>query len=62
MEAFIAVLPTPYFAVTKPDGSYAIGDVPDASYSLKVWHPKLKGNEKSVAVHGATEANFQIAH
>ena len=62
MEAFIAVLPTPYFAVTKPDGSFAIGDVPDASYSLKVWHPKLKGNEKTVAVHGATEANFQIAH
>jgi plastocyanin len=61
MEAFIAVLPTPYFAVTKPDGSYAIGDVPDASYTVKVWHPKLKGSEKSVSVHGATEASFQIA-
>jgi len=61
MEAFVAVLPTPYFAVTKPDGSYDIRDVPDGSYTLKVWHPKLKGNEKSVSVHGATEANFQIA-
>ena len=61
MEAFIAVLLTPYFAVTKPDGSYDIHDVPDGSYTLKVWHAKLKGSEKSVSVHGATEADFKIA-
>jgi plastocyanin len=61
MEAFLAVLPTPYFAVTKPDGSYDIPDVADGSYTVKVWHPKLKGSEKSVSVHGATEADFQIA-
>ena len=61
MEAFIAVLPTPYFAVTKADGSYDIANVPDGSYTLKVWHPKLKGKEKSVAVSGPTEANFQLA-
>lgn len=61
MEAFIAVLPTPYFAVTKADGSYDIANVPDGAYTLKVWHPKLKGTEKSVAVHGATQADFQIA-
>ena len=61
MEAFIAVLPTPYFAVTKADGSYAIANVPDGSYTLKVWHPKLKWSEKPVAVHGATQADFQIA-
>lgn len=62
MEAFIAVLPTSYFAVTAPDGSYDIHDVPDGTYTLKVWHPKLKGSEKSVAVHGATQADFQIGH
>jgi hypothetical protein len=61
MEAFLAVLPTPYFAVTKPDGSYDIPDVPDGSYTVKVWHPKLKGSEKSVSVQGATKADFQIA-
>jgi Polysaccharide lyase family 4, domain II len=61
MEAFVAVLPTPYYAVTKADGSYAIANVPDGSYTLKVWHPKLKGSEKPVSVHGATQADFQIA-
>ena len=52
MEGFVAVLPTPYFAVTAPDGSYSIKDVPDGSYTVKVWHPKLKAAQKSVAVTG----------
>jgi len=60
MEAFVVVVPTPYFAVTGPDGSYHIKDVPDGSYTVKVWHPKLKAAQKSVAVKGATEANFEI--
>ena len=61
MEGFIAALPTPYFAVTKADGSYDIRDVPDGSYTVKVWHPKLKGTEKPVTVAGSTQADFKIA-
>ena len=61
MEGFIAVLPTPYFAVTQADGSYDIKGVPDGAYTVKVWHPKLKAAQKSVTVNGATEANFEIA-
>jgi plastocyanin len=61
MEGFVAVLPTPYFAVTSPDGSYEIKDVPDGTYTVKVWHPKLKSTQKSVAVKGPTEASFAIA-
>jgi plastocyanin len=61
MEGFVVVLPTPYFAVTAPDGSYCVKEVPDGSYTVKVWHPKLKAAQKNVAVTGATEANFEIA-
>ena len=61
MEGFIAALPTPYFAVTAADGSYHIANVPDGSYTVKVWHPKLKATSKSVAVKGATDANFEIS-
>ena len=61
MEGFIAVLPTPYFAVTAADGSYSIKDVPDGTYTVKVWHPKLKAAQKSVVVKGATAADFEIA-
>jgi plastocyanin len=61
MDGFIAVLPTPYFAVTGADGAYDIRDVPDGSYTLKVWHPKLKASEKAVQVQGATPADFRIS-
>jgi plastocyanin len=61
MEAFVAVLPTPYHALTSADGSYVIKDVPDGTYTVKVWHPKLKAASKSVTVKGATETGFEIA-
>jgi len=61
MEGFVAVLPTPYFAVTSPDGSYEIKDVPDGTYTVKVWHPTLKPAQRSVVVKGETEASFTIA-
>ncbi|MGE5346424.1 MAG: plastocyanin/azurin family copper-binding protein [Acidithiobacillales bacterium] len=61
MEGFVLAVPTPYFAVTKADGSYRIGGVPDGSYTLKVWHPKLKGTERAVKVAGATTADFEVS-
>jgi len=60
MEGFLAVLPTPYFAVTSAAGAYEIKDVPNGTYTVKVWHPTLKPAQQSVTVNGATEANFTI--
>ena len=61
MEGFVAVLPTPYFAVTSADGSYQIKDVPDGTYTVKVWHPTLKGAQKSVQLKTSSEVNFEVA-
>jgi plastocyanin len=61
MEAYVVVVPTPYFASVKADGSYRIGDVPDGSYTVKAWHPKLKPAEKPATVAGPTELNFEMA-
>ena len=61
MEAYVVAVPTPYFASAKADGTFHIGDVPDGSYTVKVWHPKLKAAEKTATVAGATEVNFEIA-
>jgi len=61
MEGFVAVLPTPYFAVTAADGSYHISEVPDGSYTMKVSHPRLKSTQKAVTVKGSSEVNFEIA-
>src|SRR5450756_308686 len=60
MEAFVVAVPTPYFAVTKPDGSFRIANVPDGAYTVKVWHPKLKATQKAVTVAGSSAADFEI--
>ena len=60
MEAFVVAVPTPYFAVTKPDGSFHIANVPDGAYTVKVWHPKLKATQKAVTVAGPSAADFEI--
>ncbi len=62
MEGHVAVLPTPYFSTTSPDGSYEIKDVPDGSYTLKVWHAKLKTASKPVTVKGPTTVDFELGH
>lgn len=61
MQAFIVVVPTPYFIVTKADGAYSIPNIPDGSYQVKVWHPKLKGVQKAVLVSGPTEVSFEVS-
>jgi plastocyanin len=61
MEAFVVAVPTPYHAVAKADGSFKIAEVPDGSYTVKVWHPKLKPAAKPVTVAGDTEVGFEIA-
>lgn len=41
MSAYVLVVDTPF--VTQPDenGEYVIADVPNGSYTVKVWHPDL---------------------
>ena len=60
MEANVVALPTPYFAVTDTDGTYKMPDVPDGSYTVKSWRARLKGEVKTVAVHGSTQADFEV--
>lgn len=63
MLAWVVVLQNPYFATTGPDGTYSIPDVPAGSYTLKVWHEKLKPASEGVSVpaSGAVQKNFTIA-
>jgi len=60
MEGFVVAVPTPYFAVTDKAGTYVIHDVPDGTYTVKVWHPKLKETSRQITVTGATAADFEI--
>ncbi len=61
MEAYVVTVPTPYFAVTDKAGVYDIKDLPDGTYTVKVWHPKLKETSRQVIVGGATTADFELS-
>jgi plastocyanin len=49
MIAYIAVLPTPYFQVTRQDGRAVLRDLPAGQYTVQVWHPALKGQPEALA-------------
>ncbi len=63
MEGFVVVLQNKYFAVTDREGKFDIKDVPPGSYTLGVWHPKLKGQPKAVVVEAGKPAvvDFTLA-
>jgi plastocyanin len=62
MEAYVFVTETPYFSVSEKDGSYSIKNVPAGTYTLNIWHEKLKGQAVSVDVpeKGDVTINFDI--
>jgi plastocyanin len=48
MIAYVAVLPTSYFQVTRQDGRAVLKDLPAGQYTLQVWHPALKGQPEAL--------------
>ena len=61
MNAFLVVVPTPYFAVTDSDGAYEIKDVPPGTYTLKTWSEDGKVTTQPVTVAaGAATADLTV--
>ena len=58
MHAYIGVVEHPYFAVTGPDGSFDLTNVPPGDYTLAVWHEKLGDQTKQV--HLAASGNEAV--
>jgi len=54
MNAYVGVLPHPYFAVTKDDGKFELKDLPPGTYTIEAWHEKLGPMTQSVTL-GAKE-------
>ena len=50
MRAFIGVVDSPYFAVSKPDGSFSIANLPPGQYTLGIWQEKLGTQEQTITV------------
>ena len=62
MNAYIAVLDHPYFAVTGTDGTFALEGLPAGTYEIEAWHERLGAQTASVTVaDGETAtANFEF--
>jgi plastocyanin len=50
MNAYVGVLPHPYFAVTKDDGKFELKDLPAGTYTIEAWHEKLGPMTQSVTI------------
>ncbi|MDB4887709.1 MAG: hypothetical protein JWN79_3147 [Gemmatimonadetes bacterium] len=61
-RAFIAVFDHPYFAITKPDGSWSIDQVPPGTYTLAAWHERTGRSEQqvTVAANGALKVELKL--
>lgn len=60
-RAWVAVLDTPYFAVTDASGSFSMAGVPPGTHQIRVWHPLLGVTNGSVTVAPDGSATVNIA-
>jgi len=63
MQAWMAVMTHPYFAVTGPDGKFEIKNVPAGIYVVEGWHERLQSKTAMVTVTegAAQKADFTFS-
>jgi hypothetical protein len=62
MFAYVGVVDHPYFAVTGPDGAFAIPNVPPGTYTLEAIHPKLGPLDKEITVSAAGNTTLDYSY
>lgn len=62
MFGAILVLPTPYFSISTPQGTFTLPKVPAGDYTLHVWHERLYGAPQMIAVPagGTTSVSLSL--
>lgn len=61
MNAYVGVVPHPFFAVTNADGSFEIKGLPAGTYTIEAVHERLGTQTQSVTLDGKTPARVSIA-
>ncbi len=61
MSAIIAVLPTPWYAVTPPTGKVAITNVPPGEYELRIYHERALPDNLKFLEHRITVPDGDLA-
>jgi plastocyanin len=54
MRAYVGAFSHPYFAVSGPDGSFTLRNVPPGEYTLEAWHERFGTRSQKVSL-GAKE-------
>jgi hypothetical protein len=58
MHAWMLVLKNPYYAITAPDGSYSIDQIPAGKYKVTIWHSKLGKKQQEIEITAGGTANL----
>ena len=62
MNAWVAVIDNPFFAVTDKDGKFTLPKgLPDGEYTLHVWHEMLGEQDVKISVKGDKAADIAIS-
>lgn len=63
MNAYVAVMSHPFWAVTEADGTYTIENLPAGSYTIEAWHERLgtQNAQVTVADGESATADFSFA-
>lgn len=64
MNAYIGVVPNPFFDVTGTSGTFTIKGVPSGEYVIEAWAATFGNQEKKIRVrsHQTTTLNFTLGH
>jgi len=64
MQAYVAVMDNPFFAVTGEDGTFKIAGLPPGEYQVEAWQEKLGTRTGSVTVGdgetGSVDFQFDV--
>ncbi|MGE0703233.1 MAG: carboxypeptidase regulatory-like domain-containing protein [Vicinamibacterales bacterium] len=50
MNAYVAVMEHPFYAVTGPDGAFTLKGLPPGTYTVEAWHERLGTTSQSVTL------------
>ncbi len=61
MISYGGVVPHPFFAVSKDDGSFEIKGLPQGTYTIEAWHERLGVQTQNVTVDGKAGATVDFS-
>jgi plastocyanin len=62
MSAYGGVVPHPFFAVTKADGSFEIKGLPAGTYTIESWHERFGLQTQTVTVDGTAAGTADFSY